>query len=91
MKRMGLACCMPPQFLVTAVPCLGSTSSSAIPAAGSPISPATLTGFLGKHPVETSAKTAKTENFRDGKIVLSGLKEATWISRTERGEGTLWV
>jgi hypothetical protein len=86
MKRMGFACCMSPRVLLTPV-----ALSSLMPTAGLPILPATLTGFLAKRPVETSAKTAKTEDFRDGKIVLSGLKETTWISRTERGERTPWV
>ena len=91
MKRMGFACGMSPRFLLTAVTRFPSTLSSILPAAGSTIPPATHTGFPAKRPVETDAKTAKTEDFRDGKIVLSGLKETTWISCTERGERTLWV
>ena len=88
MKRMGFTCCMSPQFLLTAVPHLGLNSSSPT---GSPIPPALRTDLLSTHPVETRAKTAKTEDFGDGKIVLSGIKETTWISRTERSERTLWV
>ena len=90
MKRMGFACCMS-RFLSTAVTRLRSTRSAIMPATGSPIPLARHSRFLPERPVETGAKTAKTEYFRDGKIVLSGLKETTWISRTERGERTLWV
>ncbi len=88
MKRMGFTCCMPPQFLLTTVPRLGSTCSSAT---GSPIPPALRTDLLATHPVETRAKADKTEDFEDGKIVLSGIKETTWIGRTGRSERTLWV
>jgi hypothetical protein len=91
MKRMGFTCCMSPQFLLTAVPRLGSTCSSPIPATASPIPPALRTDLFAMHPVETRAKADQTENFEDGKIVLSGIKETTWIGRTGRSERTLWV